>query len=65
MKIGVSTPVDCDSVEVDGPVLKVFGKKPGSKSPSSVLLMAYHLHPGETLRANFSNGQETIYEVTL
>lgn len=65
VKIGVSSPIDCESIEVDGPVLKAYGPAAkGKVLAQGPLLLAYHLHPGEMLRANFSNKTEVIFEVT-
>lgn len=65
IKIGNGTLIDCMMVSVDGPVLKAFGLRPGIKmkpGDNIPLILAYHLHPGETVRANFINGEE-VYEV--
>lgn len=65
VKIGTGTPTDCASLEVDGPVLKAYGSpKRKSVLARGPLVLAYHLHHGETVRATYVNDEE-VYEVNL
>lgn len=65
VKIGVHTAVECSRMEVDGPILKLWTA--AAKGKPSTLILAYHLHPGDTVRfseQDMAVDGEAVYEVT-
>jgi hypothetical protein len=60
LKIGTGTPVEGTTIELDGPMLKLWLR--AGKGGQS-LVLAYHLHPGEIVRGTRVDGEE-FYEVT-
>lgn len=63
--IGNGTPVDGVQLDVEGSVVKLYGKARGGGGAGGrkPLLLGYHLHPGEKIRLTAVGGEET-YEVT-
>lgn len=61
--LGSGTPIECDSVEIDGPMVKATSsiKKDKGGTAFGVLVVAYHLREGETVRRNGDGN----YEVNL
>ena len=62
LTIGPGTPIECDYIFVDGPVVKVFADvTEDGKKKKRPMVFAYHLHPGEAVRRTADGN----YEVNL
>lgn len=67
IKIANGTPIECYSIEVNGPVVTAWSK-PESKGVKVLprLIFAYHLHPGESVRVSeqaMAVDGEVLYEI--
>jgi hypothetical protein len=69
IKIANGTPVECYSIEINGPVVTAWSKPEGKRIKiAQRLIFAYHLHPGETVRVSeqaMAVDGEVLYEINL